>query len=279
MTELYLHIGHGKTGSTYLQNALLKSADDLAKIGSIYPVQDQLRRRVERNDARINSGNGWELLTLTPDDLAKRHAGADKLILSSEILYDAILKGQFGRDTLTQMTEVFDKVHVLLFVRDPMEMAAALYQQAVKRHGAIRPFADAAMNTSYQVTLSTVLTRLEGIPRLHLTVHNYSRVRKSLIAVTEAWLGLNRGFLTVPDTATVNRSLTPGEIRIQLVLNRLLGRSGPWFADRMCMWFPNRKVPPYVPSQKILDRYRKVAAAATDAVNARLPDEARLQIG
>ena len=56
-TKLFLHIGHGKTGTSAIQSALAIASEDLAKRGVNYPIQQSLRNRASRLE--ITSGN-WE---------------------------------------------------------------------------------------------------------------------------------------------------------------------------------------------------------------------------
>ena len=88
-TKLFLHIGHGKTGTSAIQSALAIASEDLAKRGINYPIQQSLRDRASRLE--ITSGN-WEP---TPEislsdqliDLAEKNHAESRIILSSESLF------------------------------------------------------------------------------------------------------------------------------------------------------------------------------------------------
>ena len=56
-TKLFLHIGHGKTGTSAIQSSLAIASNDLAEQGINYPIQQSLRDRASRLE--ITSGN-WE---------------------------------------------------------------------------------------------------------------------------------------------------------------------------------------------------------------------------
>ena len=85
-TKLFLHIGHGKTGTSAIQSALAIASEDLAKRGINYPIQQSLRDRASRLE--ITSGN-WEPtpeISLTDQliEIADNNQEELKKILSSE---------------------------------------------------------------------------------------------------------------------------------------------------------------------------------------------------
>ena len=83
-TKVFLHIGHGKTGTSAVQSSLAIASDDLFSYGINYPIHPSLRDRLAQLE--ITSGN-WspiperslieELLSL-----AKNNKTNSKLILS-----------------------------------------------------------------------------------------------------------------------------------------------------------------------------------------------------
>lgn len=277
MTALYVHIGHGKTGSTYLQNALALGTATLREAGCEYPVMPVLRAKLERNPARINSGNGAGLFSGADDRILADLPLSEKLILSSETLYPDVLAQSFP-DAVSRLNDRFGPVRMLLFVRDPVELLVSGWQQAVKRHGGRMGIETFFNRDSYVGELLRVLERLRGVPGIELTVRNYSRVRHNILDEAEAWIGLPAGTLRPPPVAQVNRSLTPGELSVQLFLNRILGKKARIFADKMCQHFPERAAVLSYPPEDLCAAYREASAATIDRVNALLPDDAALQV-
>src|SRR5262245_28751429 len=55
MKTLYLHIGHGKTGTSYLQSSLALSIERLADRNIVYPRMGSVERGAK---GLISSGNG-----------------------------------------------------------------------------------------------------------------------------------------------------------------------------------------------------------------------------
>ena len=136
-TKLFLHIGHGKTGTSAIQSALAIASEDLAKQGINYPIQQSLRDRATRLE--ITSGN-WEPTAETSlsdqlIELAENNQRESKIILSSESLFwltpDLIRNKSYW--------EMHIDLHIILAVREIDEMLSSEYQQRVKRHGEAIP--------------------------------------------------------------------------------------------------------------------------------------------
>ena len=109
-TKLFLHIGHGKTGTSAIQSALAIASEDLAKRGINYPIQQSLRDRASRLE--ITSGN-WEptseaSLTNQLLEIAKSNYKNSKIILSSESLFwlvPELIQNAFKAQTLNEALE------------------------------------------------------------------------------------------------------------------------------------------------------------------------------
>ena len=136
-TKLFLHIGHGKTGTSAIQSALAIASDDLAKRGINYPIQQSLRDRASRLE--ITSGN-WEPIpevSLTDQllEIAKSNYTNSTIVLSSESLFWLI------PELIQKMStwEAHIDLHIILAVREIEEMLSSEYQQRVKRHGDAMP--------------------------------------------------------------------------------------------------------------------------------------------
>ena len=125
MPDLLLHIGHVKTGSTWLQEAFRLSAGRLAAAGVRYPSTE--RRGIDY-DSRTPAGNATTLLD-DPHHIGRRLAAATggagtTALLSSEVLFNR-LSGQrsLGAVTAAARGLGFARVRLLLFL--------ALFEQHV----------------------------------------------------------------------------------------------------------------------------------------------------
>lgn len=278
MTELYVHVGHGKTGTTFLQNSLTHSETALAAAGLAYPLDPRQRARILADPGRLNSGNGVGLASTPVETIAEQAQGLPRSIYSYEGLFPDLRPGRAFHSRLPELAAAFGPLRLLLFLRDPLDYLSATYQQSVRRQGAVWTHAEAARRNRYPARVLEVLQAVLGREDVLLTVHNYSRVRSRLLPCLDAWLGLPEGTLTPAASAAVNRSLTTGELRLQRALNRLAGRRAAAFGDRLSRWFPNRPPDPPALTADEADAYRTRHAATVDAVNALLPEAARLRL-
>ena len=131
---LYLHMGHAKTGSSWIQTSLRMSQDALAAHEIRYAEGDRLAVDADR---RITSGNGVGLLDSEASMAAR--LGRSDIAPDASILFS---REHWGSDLdpslashLSRIAEQhgFERVSVLLFIRNPIGHASSAWQQAVKR--------------------------------------------------------------------------------------------------------------------------------------------------
>ena len=125
---VFLHVGHDKTGSSFLQASLALSAAALLEQGIIYPFHKSFEA-AKRGE--ITSGNMTRSTDLLPfvEQAASAQEDVGRLLFSNEALFR-----RMQEDDLPRLAEVFN-VTVILFLRDPLEYAISMYGQAVKRGG------------------------------------------------------------------------------------------------------------------------------------------------
>lgn len=268
MRTLYLHIGHGKTGSSYIQSALAGSVEALEELDFEYPSHRGIEAAAHGS---ISSGNGRNLLA------EGFRLSAERTLLSNEQLF-SLMAAADSRSMVDQALERSgaEQVKVLLFIRDPVSNCCSSYQQSVKRKGNTGEISNALRRFRQPERVNNVLDYLEGLGA-ETTVFNYSRERYRLIECVEQWLDVPAGSICRPPVEVVNRSMTRSEIAFQKHLNRAFNgaKCGHIFSDRLCTELPD--VPPddMRPSieeqQALWDRL----ADTISRVNARIPTEAR----
>lgn len=133
MTQVYLHIGMPKTGTSALQQFLLLNRERLSEQGIHYPEHDL-------GGNGISSGNGEMLVHIAENhgvDKAKNYlnrlkaeAGHHGLLLSSEFF--------FNYPEL--MHEICPEASIILYYRNPITLLESSYNQAVKRLGQVYSF-------------------------------------------------------------------------------------------------------------------------------------------
>ena len=132
-TKLFLHIGHGKTGTSAIQSSLAIASEKLAALGIEYPINAKLRDRASQLE--ITSGN-WKPKSETSLaeqllEITRKNKNNSTIILSSESLFWLV------PDLLCRKSdwEDFIDLHIIMAVREVEEMLSSEYQQLVKRHG------------------------------------------------------------------------------------------------------------------------------------------------
>lgn len=124
------HVGHGKTGSSYIQSSLALSTVSLAENSIRYPVSDSLISRAKKG--LMTSGN------VSPNrDWAKEladFASLNQLSGTALVSNEGLFRTLFPRG-LRQIEVSFPniEIEVLLFTRDPLSMAGSAYQEFVKQ--------------------------------------------------------------------------------------------------------------------------------------------------
>ena len=218
MRTLWIHAGHGKTGSSYLQTQFARHRAVLEAAGLTYPARDSIMKLAL--EGHTTSGTGGD------GDLRDRIASAPKdkdVLLSYEGFF-----GFLSRDPMQEMTRwrhwmkefAFDQIKVLLFIRDPIGHVGSEYVQAVRYNAMTRTLDDYTSTYNRPQHVQRVVKALQTIAWIDLTVLNYSVVRKNVWEETLNWLGLQNQVPVDRPTLVVNRSLTRGEMQILRRVNR-----------------------------------------------------------
>ena len=235
--QVLMHVGHGKTGSSFLQSTLANSVDFLATHGIAYPLTPLTAERARAG--MITSGNlrpgpghinqllrrGWD----GPDE---------RLLLSSEAYFLKMRSKGFLERIRTLLPEA--DLRILLFIRDPVDHAVSNYQQVVKRHRYTGDFDQFLKDYNIPRRVGQFVNWARE--EMGVTVHmrNYSRISKDLKGALEAWLGVPEGSLVPPPRQQVNRSLSVSEMALQLAFNRHYGgKSADFVSDVFCEELPD----------------------------------------
>ena len=234
-TKLFLHIGHGKTGTSAIQSALAIASEDLAKRGINYPIQQSLRDRASRLE--ITSGN-WEPtpeISLTDQliEIADNNQEELKVILSSESLFWLIPELIQNKSHW----ETHIDLHIILAVREIEEMLSSEYQQRVKRHGDAMPleqFLRARHFISSHHAKAAEVIELMAQANIKNTIINYSKHKQDISKLIFTIIDAEDLYPTEQMTgAIINRSLSRKELEILITINALYFRRFPWISTRI----------------------------------------------
>ena len=234
-TKLFLHIGHGKTGTSAIQSSLAIASDRLSKKGISYPIQQSLRDQASRLE--ITSGN-WQpdpkaSLTQQLLEIARNNLENSKVILSSESLFWLIPeliqnKSEWENDI---------QLHIILAVREIEEMLSSEYQQRVKRHGDAMPlkqFLRARHFISSHHQKAAEIIELMSHSNISNTIINYSKHKHDISQLIFRFIGAEELYPSDRmDGAIINRSLSQKELEILTTINALYYSKFPWISTKI----------------------------------------------
>ena len=283
-TQIVLHAGHGKTGTSAIQSALAISAEDLLKIGINYPIDPNERQRAARFE--ITSGN-WKhdpAINLSQQclQLAASNAAGQTIVLSSESLFWHLPE---FIDQIDQWSDAVD-VHIILAVRELEEMLSSEYQQRVKRHGESKPFEQFLKQrhfiSSHHKKAAEVLTQISrhNIP---ITLLNYSRHKKTISERVFEAIGCGDLFPSEQmGDLVINRSLSQKELQMLMMINALYYDQFPWISarlsDALAKSLPNTETQRSRISQQSLEKLYEKNDPYLQIINSHLKAEEPLTV-
>jgi hypothetical protein len=270
---LFLHVGHGKTGSTWIQSSLRLSRSALTAHGIDY-VQGV--DGGAENPLRVTSGNGQGLLDSSEalDTGLARAAPSLSALYSNEDLHERLHDGA-ATAFLTSVAgrRGFDRIELLLFIRNPLGHAASRWVQWVKDRGLTEPLEAHFAAFDMPDRVARLLDRLATVEGVGVTVLNYSHCGDRLLVETAAWLSVPTEALTPPPAEHVNRSLTRAELALQLQLNARLGACHALVAYPLIERLPDVRPEAQRPSLAVQQATWTRLLPGVASVNARLPAE------
>ena len=293
MMRLHLHVGHGKTGSSFLQSWWALNRFSLLDEAQLhYPLASGHARAVASG---FSMGNGsaldqafqrcqtssawrrwWQRLQ---GQVASGMPPLHGVLFSAE-RWTRHLPNQCS--ALLEMADAcgIEKLNVWLLVRDPLDHALSVYGQMVKRHG-FSGGLDAWLATyDFPDALLNFLEVFQSMPEwVDLHVDHYGRGKTELLERMQAWLHLSGEVpWQQPAQSTVNRSLTTDELLLLRWLNTRLGDRaavvGEQLVDRLPGFAPAR----LQVTRAMYDQFVVRWKPCLDRINQRLPNTARLQL-
>ena len=264
--NIILHIGHGKTGSSYLQSSLALSVGRLRDAGIEYP---EVKPFARAKRGGISSGNiGYDkAFVQTVTDVARRHTNASRLLFSSEWLFHWIAE---DGETLATLQESYD-VTVVLFIREFLAHAISTYGQKVKRGGCTTSLGEYLAEDQFPHVALKAL-QAAGRAGCRVATFNYSRHSGHLLDIFAETVGVAPDTLVLPPVARVNRSLDETELALVRCFNAVLGKSSSELvADALCEKLPLHPTGTPRISRQDYQAYRDRVAPIEATINPLLP--------
>ena len=279
MTVLYLHVGHSKTGTSWIQASLRENMTRLASHGLGYPIIPGIG---DEHGAEIGQGNGLAFAITPTAELEPGLRAIDRsgcpagVILSSEEFFPRLSEWD-DPEALPRAAVAagFERIEVLFFIRDPVGHAASLWQQYLKRGGGSVPIEAFFEKYTVPERVARFLDKFMGLDRVVMTCRNYDRHRRDLLAPLSAWLGLPSRALSPPEAPTINRGMTRAELALQVALNRRIGRAGRILSDALCVGLPELTPERIYPGQNCQGALCDRLAPTLARINRHLPEAER----
>jgi hypothetical protein len=289
--QLHLHVGHGKTGSSFLQSWWTLNRSALWQVARLlYPVGEADQR------ARVGAfsmGNGLlldQILAVSDQPDVRLRLWADLLrhlpqeggeapngVVFSAERWARHLPAQL--DALLRVADAsgVETIRIWLLVRDPLDHALSVYGQMVKRHGFSGSLDEWLQIYEFPQALLNCLDAFQRRPdRIVLQVDHYGRQRRSLHQRMLDWLALPGDGAWQEPPATVNRSLSADELLLMRWLNERLGDRAAAVGEQLVDRLPELAPARLHPSAHSCDRFVQSWSATVDQINQRLPEGAQL---
>ena len=262
MRTLYLHIGQGKTATSYLQTVLASSRTALIQHNITYPVTEKIRQKLAK---KLNTGgNGLGLSDCfdRPSNVETYEFPSEgNVLLSHEGLISRLLfdNSELILDELCNRHD-FESVSFLVFFRNPVSHAVSSYRQLVKRSGMTHSLNEYCKAYHSPIQLARFLKRYQNRENIKICARNYSSCRNTLLTELAMWLSVPEEDLVDAPQGEVNRSLTMAELMFQWELNKNLKSRIEIFSDPLFETLPQTEpeklFPGFSAQEAMLERLR-----------------------
>ncbi len=230
--KVFLHVGHGKTGSSFLQNVFVLSRKNFLDEHIYYP-NDTSRQGADLGVVTTgNARHSFENLANAREIIALIGDVDRSLLLSSEYLFphfqNLLKTEESAKKLLEAINEVgVQEISVLLFIRDPISFAVSAWLQLIKSNRGQLDLVDflSGVTAHYPSRVRRFIEICANYDFINLKVFNYSRTKQSQLGFVANWLDVDESKFVLPSNKFVNRSLTGAEAHVI----RLLNSSGAHF--------------------------------------------------
>ena len=236
--KIYIHIGHGKTGSTALQCFLAQNYFNLIENKILYnkteSIEFNLALENKINSGNINPNSDWVINSLLP--VLESNPNYRSYIFSNENLFHNIKPFiSFMRNLKNRNS--FEFV-IILCIRNPIEMLLSEYNQNVKREGFHENLQQFLCRKNYTCTHTqkscTLIRKFERLD-IKYFLFNYSAEKFEIINSISKTIKIFDfcDFKNITKE-NINRSLSENEILLVRFLNKFYGKNvGANVADKI----------------------------------------------
>lgn len=275
--KIFLHIGHGKTGTSATQHLLAKNSPVLGKMGIHYSNFGS-----NAAQGKISSGNVFPQTSSNWFDEQVINVVRDETNFHTYVFSN---EGMFFRRSailpqISLLTSEFS-FEIILALRDPIENLKSSYGQMVKRGGFYGEIGEFDPKQRNMALAEEWIRELEqhDIP---INLFNYSSLRQGIsekiferICLAPADLGR----LDLITKSKVNRSLTRNETQlIKAVNKRINAKAGKICSDSLVNKLPDIVSEEAAVSFEHFERLRDQSLTSIEFVNQRLPSNQKFEM-
>lgn len=228
--DVIIHIGAPKTGTSAIQNFLLKNRKNLLKNGYHYPCH-----KVDKNE--ISGGHsdlGLEIINnnlINAAEIFRKYIEEAKknksiLLISAESLF-------FHSQRVREVTKNY-RCKIIVFFRDPMEATFSSYNQGVKRHFQTLDINSVCQNIlnqkNYVFSKSTFEKWVDFFGKENITIVEYNLEyfkKNSIEELFLSFLAIDKSIiknLKPKNFKTVNKSYNFAQLELKRLLNNVLDK-------------------------------------------------------
>lgn len=271
MQNLILHVGHQKTGSSYLQSIFELNRDFLHSNNICYPISKSSKTA---RQGYISSGNGIEVFNIN-----SLSSNLETILISGETLFEKLIS---DTDILKNLSKKF-KITTVIYTRNIIEFCVSRWSQFVKREGVFYDI-DTFLKQYRKNHLDTLLQWISISKKfdINLKIRNYSVCKENLVNDFFEYflhLEISNENLIYPSNKSVNRSLTFSELEIQRLFNFVYGKkTSKYFSDYIVNNFPD--IQPFkVPiNPEIYEVITKKFKPKVDIINRYLGNDQKIKL-
>jgi hypothetical protein len=225
--KIFVHVGTGKTGTSYLQSCFEQLELSGAFKNTTYPVT-----MTGEDFQKIRSGNALDLamsLAMTdPADFCKSRMEAEldallnkankeknNLLLSCEYLFsvDKVLLAEL----LNTLGQYSPNIEVIVVTRPIRELAYSSYNQSIKRHAATHQYDDEFLD-QFCVAIAETLKNFDFVrQRVHVLSYKKHDLLENFLSLLDEPIEIGMQFKNI----VVNRSLDATELKILARINKI----------------------------------------------------------
>lgn len=273
--SVVIHVGHGKTGTSYIQSALALNRDQLDNLGISYPYDESIDLAVKGDTTSGNGGLFQSNYVPTPEE-------NDQILFSSEILFHSLIDDG-GLSLNNYLSNKYQRVKIILYTRDVLDMLVSTWGQLVKKMGAtigLNDYIQSRKDRHHEKVISWI--KLSEKRGFELELRNYSKCRDYLLKSFYSCLNLNdlqtKNFL-LPQHQIINRSLSNVELECLRVINKAMPNVGHHISDKLITECRDCNGNNPRITKESLDVVKSHYEHIIDQINEFLPSAAMLSIG